>query len=441
MSPSELLDMARAACESAVSAGADMAEVRASSGRGTSVRVERSSVDSTESRISSGASIRAFVNGGLGAVSFDGLGVDRLVAGAQRAAALARSASADREFKTLPAPGPDVEVPGLYDPAIAEMGVPELSAVVLECVESALQTAPEAVCTGSASAAWSVSAVANSLGVGKATCSSNVSAWIEPIVRRGDDVGAFYEWDAARRLEDFDHRAIGAAAAETALRLLASERVESGVMPVVLGPLAAHSLFVSLAASAEAESHQRGRSWLKGKLGHKIASGVVTIYDDATVPAGLGSRPYDSEGVSSRPIAIVENGVLTNLLHSSYTANKAGVEYTGHAQGGGVGPTNVIPVLGAVPSDEIIRGVERGLYINMGGIAPDSTTGEVSASVDFGFLIENGEVTRGISNTMIGMNGLELLAGIDAISADARMEPGTPMPTVRVQRVRVAGSR
>ena len=435
----KLLEAARAACEAAIRAGADMAEARVGEGRGASVRAEKSSIEATEARITSGASIRAFSRGGLGAVATDAVDVDSLVCAAKQAAEMARSAASDRDFKTLPGPEECPDVPGLYDPAIENVDVASLSSILMESVQSAREVAPEALCAGTADAGSQTSALANSLGVGVASRNTYISVWIRPVIRRADDVGAFYEWDAACRMEDFEHRGVGAAAAETALRMLGAKKIESCVVPVVLGPLAARSLLYSLAASAEAESHQRGRSWLKGRLGQKIASDVVTIHDDATIAAGLGSRPCDSEGVPSRPVAIVENGVLVNLLHNSYTANKAGAPYTGHARGGGIGPTNVVPALGRMTSRDIISQVDRGLYINMGSLSPDGTTGEVSASVDFGFLIENGEITRGVQSTMIGMNGFEMLANIDAVSSDARVEPGMLMPSIRIQDVRVAG--
>jgi len=441
MTERDLLDLALEACEAAKRAGADFVEVSARAGRSTSVRVERSAIDSVEVSRGEGASVRAFANGGLGAVSVDGLDRGRLMECARQAAEMARYAVPDRDFVTLPAPEPPVEVEGLYDPAVEALDVPALAKMASECVESARSIAAGATCTGAVSSWAGRGAVANSLGVARSSRGTSISAWIEPIVRRGDDVGAFYDFDAARRLADFDHRGIGAEAARTALRFLGAVKVETGEMPVVLGPLAASSLFETLAAQAGAEAHQRGRSWLCGMLGKRIASPLLTLRDDATVPAGLSSRSHDSEGVPSRPVTVVEEGVLVSLLHNSYTANKAGAAYTGHAAGGGIAPTNVNPALGSVSSEEIIRSVRRGLYINMGGIAPDGATGDVSATVDFGFLIENGEITRPVAGTMVAAGGRELLEGIEAVSSDARVEPGSVMPTVLVRSMRVAGGK
>ena len=441
MSEQDLLQVAHEACAAARRAGAEFVEVSISEGRSTSVRVERSQIDTTEARVLSGASVRAYVRGGLGAVSLDGTDRERIISAAEQAAEMAAAAMPDKDFVTLPGPMLGDEVPGLFDPAVAALDVPAIARIATECVEAARSIAPDATCTGAAGSGAGFSVLANSLGGSRISRSTSVSAWIEPIIRHGDDVGAFYDFDAARQLPDFDHRGIGVSAARTALKLLGSQKVESGVLPVVMGPLCANSFFDTIVAQAEAESHQRGRSWLCGKVGEQIASPLLTLTDDATIPAGLASRSWDTEGIPSRPLTVIEEGVLVSLLHNSYTANKARVPYTGHAHGGRIGPTNVNPRLGDMTAEDIIRDTKRGLYINMGNISPDSSTGEISAMVDFGFLIENGELSHPVSSTMLGMNGFDFLKNIDAVSSDARVEPGVLMPTVRVQGVRVAGGR
>ncbi|MCC6484579.1 MAG: TldD/PmbA family protein [Armatimonadetes bacterium] len=441
MTQQELLSIAEEACSVASNAGADFAEVRVSEGRSTSVRLERSAIDTTQISFSSGAGIRVYINGGLGSVSLDGLDLDRLKLAAQQAVDLARLATPDKDFVSLPEPQDGSSVPGLYDPGIENLGVSDMARIALECVDAARSVAPEAICTGSAGCGSGRSAIANSLGVARSSESSSISAWIEPIVKRNGDVGAFYDFDSARLLADFDHTGIGMSAAQTAVQFLGARKIESGVMPVILGPLSSGSVFGALAAGAEAESHQRGRSWLLGKLGRKVAADILTVRDDATIPAGLSSRSHDSEGVPTRPITIVENGVLINFLHNSYTAHKAKANLTGHARGGGIGPTNVNVELGEASAAQIIRDTKRGLYINMGRLSPDSTTGEVSAMVDFGFMIENGEIAYPVAGVMAGINGLEMMANIDAISSDGRVEPGSVSPTIRIQNIRIAGGK
>jgi len=155
----------------------------------------------------------------------------------------------------------------------------------------------------------------------------------------------------------------------------------------------------------------------------------------------MASSPFDGEGFPHKPLVVVENGILKSYLHNSYTANKAKEPNTGHSTRGGISPTNIRPKLGDKTSEQIINQTKEGLYINMGSISPNPVTGEISATVDFGFKIENGELAYPVKNTMIGVNMLELLKNIDAISSDYREEPGTIMPTVRAQNIKVAGGK
>jgi PmbA protein len=176
-----------------------------------------------------------------------------------------------------------------------------------------------------------------------------------------------------------------------------------------------------------------------GRKGQRIASELLTISDEPLIPRGLGSGRCDGEGFPHKPITIVENGVLLTYLHNSYTANKAKEPNTGHGTRGGISPTNVIPQLGRATAAEIIADTHQGIYLNSGGVSPNSVTGEISATVDFGFKIENGRLAYPVKSTLLGIHMLKLLQHIDAISSDYREEPGMIMPTIRAQGVQVAG--
>jgi len=186
---------------------------------------------------------------------------------------------------------------------------------------------------------------------------------------------------------------------------------------------------------------QRNRSYLLGKKGEQIASDLLTLTDNAPIPRGGSSSAYDGEGFPRKPLTVVGNGVLLTCLHNSYTANKAKEPNPGHSTRGGISPTNVNPRLGQVTAAEIIADTKEGLYINRGGVSPNPVTGDFSVTVDFGFKIENGELAYPVKNTMLGGHMLEFLRNLDAISSDYREEPGSLMPTLRVQNVRVAGGK
>ena len=435
--------IAGAACDAAIGAGAEFADVSCGRGTNLGVDIENSAIKSTDAHTSGGISVRAIYKGGTGWSSCDVLTVDAAAASGRDAARLARLAEPDPDFITLPSPAESYpEVDGLWDERIAALDAKSVIRYALDNIDGALAVCSDANARGGFSRGFHGNALVNSLGVSLASAGSYVGGHIMAIVKRGDDVGSFYDFDSARVMDDFEPAGIGASAAAQAMRFLGARKIETARMPVILGPLASRSVLYGIIGGADAEDIQRGRSYLMGKLGEKIASDVVTITDNPLIPRGLGSRPYDSEGVPSQPLTIVENGVLKTYLYSSYTAGKAGVKPTGHgSRGGGASPSNLVPKLGEMTGDEIIRSTREGLYINMGGLSPNDVTGDVSASVDFGMKIENGELAYPVMSTMVGGKFLDMLANIDAISIDYREEPGMIMPTLRIQDVQVAGGK
>ena len=438
-----LKKLAEAACDAAMSNGAEFADVSISSGRNLKANIEQNAIKSCDASQGGTLSIRAIYKGGAGWFSSDKLTLESVVEAGANAAKLAKIAEPDPYFLSLPkaaASYPSVE--GLVDPALSEIDIKDIIKYSLDNVDSALAVCADAVVEGGFSVGYQASAFVNSLGISLTEEDSYIGGHISAVIRRGDDAGSFYDFDSARVLSDFEPDGIGAKAVEQALKFLNSRQVETKRMPVILGPLASRSIFSGIVNNADAEDVQRGRSFMMGKLNEKIASDVVTLIDDPLIPRGLSSRPFDYEGTPCRPLVVMENGVLKSYLYSSYSAGKAGVPSTGHGtRSGGAVSSNIVPKLGDKTSDEIIRSTEEGLYINMGSISPSVVTGDVSNSVDFGFKIENGELAYPVKSTMVGGKFLDMIKNIDAISSDYREEPGMIMPTLRIQDVLVAGGK
>ena len=438
-----LLKVAQAACDAAVSNGAESADVSAAFGRNIAVDLELSAIKACDSRQGGGISVRAIYKGGTGWATTDRNTVEAAAEAGKNAAKLARLAEPDPDFISLPAPADSYpEVEGLADPRIAEIGIKQLIDCSLSNIDGALSVCSDAIVSGGFSAWYGSHALVNSLGVSRASDGSSVGGHIMVFVKNGIDGGSFYDFDVARVMDDFDPKWVGVSAAREAMRFLGARKIETKRMPVILGPLASPSIFEGVAGNVDAEDIQRKRSFMMDKLGQKIGSDVLTITDEPHIARGLSSRGWDSEGFPTKPLVIMENGVLKSYLYGSYTAGKAGVANTGNGtRGGGAAPSNVIPKLGDMTSKEIIKSTKEGLYINMGGLSPNSTTGDVSASVDFGFKIENGELAYPVMNAMVGGSFLDMLRNVDAVSSDYRQEPGMVMPTMRILDCLVAGGK
>jgi PmbA protein len=421
--------------------GAEWCDVSVGSGRHTSVSLEKTAVKSADSGRTESASVRAFIGGAMGYAVCGGLGEDRVMAAATRAVDMAREGSADPDFKALPSPETAPTVEGLFDPALAGMTVDDVVALAVANIRLAREMEPEVNLSGHVSLSAGESVLASSTGIRIEKRRTSLDADIEALVVRGDDRGFYYDFDSGRMLDDCDTAVLARAAIEGARRMLGARRIGSGRMPVVLGPLSASDFVSDLIASANAESIQRGRSYLCGKMGQAIAGDVLTVTDDGLVDRGLYSGPCDGEGTPRRCVKVIDQGTFAAQLHSSYTAGKAGEPNTGHgSRSGGIQHTNLDLVLGDRTAEEIIRDTGDGLYFAISHFTPNPTSGDLSASVDFGFRLAGGEIAYPVERAMVAGNMLDLASRIDAVSSDYREEPGNRLPTVRIQDVQIAGT-
>ena len=157
---------------------------------------------------------------------------------------------------------------------------------------------------------------------GYSTTSFGIS--VAPIASRNGEMQRDYWYSTARkraRLED--PAAIGRTAAARALRRLGARKMKTVEVPVVFDPDTAASLVRSIAGAASGPSLYRRASFLLDRLGTRIASADVTIVDDPLIPAALGSRPFDGEGLATRRTALVHDGVLESYLLDTYSVYKA----------------------------------------------------------------------------------------------------------------------
>ena len=436
-----LLATARQACERAMKAGAEWCDVVVSSGADVAVNIENGSVKTAESVESRALSVRAFIGGGRGLCTANGFESDEVQACADRAVAMAGAAQPDPDFVGLPVPEQAEEIDGLYDDAVAVMPVAEVVKIAAANIEEARGVNADVILMGDVGRSVSEAALVNSAGMAFSRRGTHLDVSFHAIVRQGDDAGSFFDFDTGRRIEDVQPYGLGTSVTEMAMRFLGARKVASTRMPVVLGPLASFSLFGSLAGAASAESIQRRRSFLLGQAGKKLGSEHVTLLDDGLAPSGLRSGSHDGEGAVRRRVTIFESGVFNAMLHNSYTAAKANEPNTGHgSQGSNVSPTNLKPKLGTMTAEEIIADTPEGLYMNIGSLNPDPVSGDISASVDFGFKIENGKLAYPVVNTMLSGHIFEILRDIDAVSSDCRQEPGNILPTVRIRQMQVAGA-
>ncbi|MCH6558349.1 MAG: TldD/PmbA family protein, partial [Nitrospirae bacterium] len=210
-------------------------------------------------------------------------------------------------------------------------------------------------------------------------------------------------------------------------------------------PEMAGSLLANLSSAASGYALYKGASFLIGQLGNPIASELVTIYDDGRMPGGLGSRPFDGDGLPTRKTTVVDRGVLRNYLLDTYSARKLGLASTGNASRGvgetpSVSPTNLYLVPGTPDPSDIIRSVRRGLYVTeLIGFGVNMVTGDYSRGVA-GLWIENGELAYPVEEVTIAGNLKRIFADIDMVGSDLEFRGRIASPTIRVSEMTIAGN-
>jgi len=237
---------------------------------------------------------------------------------------------------------------------------------------------------------------------------------------------------------------VGRIAARRAVRRLGARRVKTVEVPVIFDPETAATLVRHIASAASGPSLYRSASFLVDKLGERIASPLVEIVDDGTIPGALGSRPFDGEGLPVRKTILVDKGVLTSYLLDTYSGRKLGMASTHHAvrdgSGVSVSTTNLYLAAGDSDPGELVRSVRQGLYVTeLIGFGVNGVTGDYSRGA-VGLWIDNGELAYPVEEITVAGNLIEMWKSVEAVGNDLVFRDRTSAPTLLIGRMVVAGS-
>ncbi len=263
-------------------------------------------------------------------------------------------------------------------------------------------------------------------------------------------------------LELFDTvnpRDVGVHAAKQAITMAGAGYCPAGVMPVAIengfGGVIFHE---ACGHSLEATSVAYGLSQFAGKLGEKIANEKVTAIDDGTIPNAWGSINVDDEGTPSRKRVLIEKGVLKTYMIDKFNARRMGMPSTGSArrQSYAYTPTsrmtNTYIAPGTDKNEDIISSIEYGLYAKeMGGGSVNPVTGEFNFAVNEGYLIRKGKICEPVRGASLVGKGSQIIQDIDMVGTDLDMGQGmcgsssgsiptnVGQPLIRVSSITVGG--
>jgi PmbA protein len=353
---------------------------------------------------------------------------------------------------------PEDPFAGLADPAQLARDVPDLdlldpdlpSVTLLEerarRAESAALAVKGVTKSGGASASAGIAGMVlvTSQGFRGAYLNSGQSVSMTAIAGEGMAMERDYDYSSALHGADLEPpEKVGRAAGERTVERLNPRKVETKRVPVVFDRRVAGSLIGHLAGAVNGSAVARKTSFLKDKLGEQLFRSGIHVIDDPRRKRGLRSRPFDAEGVATRRLAVVEDGMLTSWFLDSATARELGFATTGHAQRGvsstpAPGPSNLHLSAGVDTPEALMAEIAEGFYVtDLIGMGVNQVTGDYSRGAS-GFWIENGKRSYPVSEVTIAGNLIEMFRALSPAN-DLEFRFGTNAPTLRVEGLTVAG--
>lgn len=447
----DLEDLAETTVSYAIKLGASDCDVLAADSKYTTAEIEKSSMKQSSQVRDPGVGIRAFRNGCAGFSFCTGHDPKTVRKVAGLAVSQAKAGTPDPDFKGLPEKMTPAKASGLFERKISMLEADDVVEMAISLSDRAGDDRRIASVNAGVTVAEGIFALANSNGFSSHQKMTTFEISAEAVARDGSEMFSGVDAGGSRKLSPEMIERTGDNAKEHAIMGLTSMKFQTGDYPVVMDPLAVGFVFgMAIGGGVNAESVQRKRSYLTGKLGKKIGSEKFTVLDDPTIAWATGSYSFDGEGVRARRKTVIGNGVLKTYLYDSYASGKDDVPSTGNSSRGGsiwsfrrppsISPSNIVVRKGDSDLEEMIKETRRGVYLRLTYDYPNLATGEFSGLMMESFGIERGELGPSIKQATMGVHLTEMFSRVDLVGKKARDVFGVRTPALRISRARIGGS-
>jgi TldD protein len=455
------------ALDAATAHGADSAELFVQHGTSTSVGMSDRIVNRAHTHVDLGVGVRVVLGDQVGYAFTEDLSREAVVAAARTASEIARGSGASRPVRMPPRrlPTPDFyPLRRSFDEVPLGERIPLVRAWEqrAHALDPRVHKVQVSLFDGESRVL-----IARADGLRVTDLRPTTGAWVEVTLVDGSkrETGS-HNVSGRTGLELYDEarqERLVSLAVHRAVQALDAGSPPAGEMPVVLAAGSSGILLhEAIGHGLEADFNRKGTSIFSDRMDTSIAISEVTIVDDATLPGARGSLNVDDEGNPTERTTLVQGGTLRSYLHDSISARHYGVRSTGSGRRQSfrhpVLPRMRSTYMEAGPHDpaEIVADTKSGIYcetfangqVQIGG-------GDFAFYVRFGWLIENGKLTRPIKDVNLVGNGPRVLAAIDRVGNDLVIDEGgwtcgkdgqsvpvsQGMPTVRVARLSVGGGR
>ncbi len=445
----DLENLAGALLAAARAAGAETADAMAVQATALSADVRQGRLEQAERAEGVDVGLRVFVGRRQATVSASDAAPETLRTMAERAVAMAREAPEDpfaglAEADQL-ARDWDLDAMELADPA-PEPAPAALQQDAARAEASALENKGISQ-VQSASAGYSERRVHLAATNGFSGGYRRTGRTVSCVAIAGEGLGMERDYDGDARVFQNDLRSpeeIGRTAAARAAERVGARRPKTGAYPVLFDERVAGSLIGHLLVAVNGASVARGASWLRDSLGDEVLPETLDLIEDPHRKRVSLSRPFDAEGLATRPRTIVRKGVLTGWTLDLATARKLGLGSTANASRGvssAPQPTSwhVALTQGTRTRDDLIREMGTGLLVtSMIGSTINPNSGDYSRGAA-GMWVENGEIAYPVNECTIAGNLRDMLRSVVPAN-DARPWLSRVVPSLLVRGLTLAGN-
>jgi TldD protein len=449
----------------ALRSGGDYADVFVERRTALSYRLQEGHIHESGLSLTRGVGIRV-VNGESAGYGYsDDLSLEALLRAADAASLIARDGAGIR----APERTREEKIAPLYDQHRESPGEPVRYAHLLERTDGAARSYDPRIVAVNASIADEVQEVWIATSDGHVVHERRplVALGVQVVTSANGERGSGYFGDGGRTsiayFDEHDPEDIAREAARIAVVNVEARPAPAGEMEMVVGAGGGGVLLhEAVGHGLEGDFNRRGVSLYAGRVGERVASELVTIYDDGNLHGERGSISFDDEGVAGQHKVLVENGVLRGYMQDRLNGRlmRAHPTGSGRRQSFRVMPQprmcNTYMPSGDSSVDDIVRSTKRGIYAkSFAGGQVEISKGDFVFMIAEGYLIENGKITAPIKNATIVGNGPEAMTKVVAVGNDSRLASrhytcgkngqyvpvGVGMPTLKISAITVGGTQ
>lgn len=428
--------------DAALKAGADQCDVSVANGQSLSISYRDGAVENTGRAEGDNFSLRVFVGNKVASVSTNQIADLQMIA--ERAVAMAKVSPEDPFQALVDADALATRFPQLDMLDETTLDADALRDMAIEAEDAGLGVKGVTKSMG-ANAGTSVSGfvLATSNGFSGSYARSSFGLSSVMVCGDGENKERDYDFTSAVHLEDLRSPVeIGQSAGERAVKRFNPTQIKSGNYPIIIDRRIAGGLLGALAGAINGSSIVRKTSFLRDLMGEQIANSDIQIHDDPHKKRGLGSRPFDGEGMACAPITFVKDGMLQDWLLDGATARELGLTTNARASRGGSGTspstTNMWMEAGQKSIEEIAAEIGTGLYCTETiGHGLNMVTGDYSKGAS-GYWIENGEIAYPVAEITIAGNLKDMFMAMIPAN-DLHFHGAVNSPSLLIDGMKIGG--